>query len=231
MPHKAPIGILMLDTRFPRIPGDIGNTASWPFPILMERVDNASPKRVVRGDPAALLPDFIAAGERLAAAGACAITTSCGFLTVFQRELAAALPVPVATSSLLQVASVNALLPPGKRAGVLTISGATLSPAHLHAAGVPVGTPIGSTEAGREFTQAILEDRETLDVAQARQDILEAALALQATHPDLGAIILECTNMGPYAPDIVEATGLPVFSILTYLRWLHASLAPPSFTG
>ena len=225
----APVGILMLDTRFPRIPGDIGNPASWPFPILTRKVVRASPDLVVRRDPSAFLPAFIEAGHALVAEGAALVTTSCGFLAVFQEELAEALPVPVLTSALLQVATVNRLLPPGRRAGILTISGSTLTPRHLALAAVPEGTPIGSTEGGMEFTRAILDDVPHLDVDRARADILAAAGDLQARHPELGAIVLECTNMGPYAADIQRATGLPVFSVLTFVRWLHAGVQPPAF--
>jgi hypothetical protein len=230
MTHDAaPVGILMLESRFPRIPGDVGNAASWPFPVRMKTIAAASPDRVVRQDPSALLPEFIAAGQALVAEGAICVTTSCGFLAVFQRDLAAALPVPVLTSSLLQVDAVNRLLPEGRRAGVLTIAASALSPRHLALAGVPAGTPIGTTEGGQEFTRAILADEPHLDVPKARRDNVEAALSLQAAHPDLGAIVLECTNMGPYASDIQDATGLPVFSILTFVSWLRAAALPRSW--
>ena len=43
---------------------------------------------------------------------------------------------------------------------------------------------------------------------------------------NVGAIVLECTNMAPYADDIRRATGLPVFSILTLINWFQASLSP-----
>lgn len=229
MTNSAPVGILMLDSRFPRIPGDIGNAASWSFPVAMKRVDSATPDRVVRNDPAALLPDFIAAGQDLVVEGAVCITTSCGFLSVFQRDLAEALPVPVLTSSLLQVATVNRLLPAGQRAGVLTISSTSLTPRHLELAGVPEGTPIGTTEGGRCFTDAILSNAPHFDIEAARHDNIDAALALKVRHPDLGAIVLECTNMGPYAADIRAATGLPVFSILTFVSWLRAAVVPPAW--
>ena len=176
-----------------------------------------------------MLEAFIAAARELVADGADGITTNCGFLSLYQPELAAAVPVPVATSSLMQVAMVNRLLSPGRRAGVLTISASTLTPLHLERAGVPEGTPVGSTEGGREFTRAILGNEPELDVDAARADNVEAARALQALHPDLGAIVLECTNMVPYAADIRSATGLPVFSIANFIGWFHAALVPPRF--
>ncbi len=225
--YGASVGILMLDAQFPRIPGDMGNALTWPFPVLYRIVRDASPDRVVRHRAEGMLDAFIEAAEDLVKDGVDGITTNCGFLSLFQKELSQALPVPVATSSLMQVEMVNRILSSGKRAGVLTISASTLTSDHLIAAGVPADTPIGSTEGGQEFTRAILGNELTLDVDKARQDNIEAALALQNQNPDLGAIVLECTNMCPYAADIQRATGLPVFSIVNFIAWFQAGLNPP----
>ena len=124
----APLGILMLEARFPRIAGDMGNGTTWPFPVLYRVVSGASPEKVVLKGAAGLLPDFIDAAKDLVRLGAEAITTNCGFLSLFQKEIAAAVGVPVATSSLMQVPWVQATLPPGKRVGLVTVSGSTLTP-------------------------------------------------------------------------------------------------------
>lgn len=224
--YGASVGILMLDARFPRIPGDMGNATTWPFPVLYRVVRKATPDLVVRRGATGMLDDFIEAGQDLVRDGADGITTNCGFLSLFQRELSSALQVPVATSSLMQVSLVNRLLPPGKRAAILTISASTLTHRHLVAAGVPDATPIGTTEGGREFTRAILGNEPELDVEAARQDNVDAAMALCRQHKDIGALVLECTNMVPYAADIRAATGLPVFSIETFVSWFQASLVP-----
>ncbi len=227
--YGASVGILMLEAQFPRIPGDMGNALSWDFPVQYRVVRGASPDLVVRQGARGMLPAFIEAAQELVSGGADGITTNCGFLSLFQDELAAAVEVPVAASALMQVPLVNAVLPPAKRAGILTISGSTLSEAHLAAAGVPSGTPIGTTEGLREFTRAILGNEAELDVDAARLDNVEAALALKAAHPDLGAIVLECTNMVPYAAEIQSATGLPVFSILSFITWFQSGLNPRRF--
>ncbi len=224
--YGAAVGILMLDARFPRIPGDMGNATTWPFPVHYRIVRSATPDRVVRKGAEGLLDTFLDAARDLVADGVDGITTNCGFLSLFQQELADAVGVPVATSSLMQVEMVNRLLPAGRRAGVLTISASTLTPLHLEKAGVPAGTPVGTTEGGREFTRAILGNELELDVEAARQDNVDAARALVAANPDLGALVLECTNMVPYAADIRAATGLPVFSIETFVRWFQAALVP-----
>jgi len=224
--YGASIGILMLEARFPRVPGDMGNAATFPFPVQYRLVEGATPARVVREGAAGLLGPFVDAARDLVRHGVDGITTNCGFLSLFQDELAAAVDVPVATSSLMQVALVNRLLPPGRRAGILTISGSTLSAAHLAAAGVPGNTPIGTTEDGKEFTRVILGDEPTLDVALAEADNVRAAQDLCARHSGVGAIVLECTNMTPYAAAIATATGRPVFTPADFVAWFRAALVP-----
>jgi Asp/Glu/hydantoin racemase len=228
--YGAPLGILMLEARFPRILGDMGNAGTWPFPVLFRVVRGASPEKVVLQGAKGLLDDFVAAARELVDLGAEAITTNCGFLALFQAELAAAVQVPVATSSLLQVHWVQTMLPPGKRVGVVTVSRGSLTPAHLAAAGVPQDVPVEGTEGGREFFRVLIKaEKEDLDVALAEQDILEAGRRLVARHPEVGAIVLECTNMPPYAAALREAVGLPVYDIYTLVRWFHGGLRPQRF--
>ena len=228
--YGASVGILMLEARFPRILGDMGNAATWDFPVMYKVVRDASPDRVVRRGAEGTLEAFIGAARELEADGVDGITTNCGFLSLLQKELAQAVNVPVLTSSLMQVRAVNAMLPPGKVAGVLTISGSTLTRAHLDGAGVPEGTPLGTTEGGAHFTEAVLGDALELDAEASERDNVEAARALAAAHPEMGALVLECTNMTPYAAAIQAETGLPVFSMLSFVTWFQSGLAPKSWT-
>lgn len=227
--YGARIGILMLEARFPRIPGDMGNATTWPFPVLYKVVTGASPQRVVRERAAGLLEPFLDAARELVRLGADGITSNCGFLSLFQDQIAAAAGVPVAISSMMQVPMVERLLPPGKRAGILTISAATMTAEHLAKAGVPAGTPVVGTDGGREFTRAILDNEVRLDVAAAEQDILDAGAELVAKHPQVGAIVLECTNMAPYARALAEHVRMPVYDIYSFVSWFHAGIAPRDF--
>jgi len=229
--YGAPLGILMLEAKFPRIPGDMGNATTWPFPVLYRVVEGASPEKVVLKGAAGLLPDFIATAKELIRLGAEAITTNCGFLSLFQREIAAAVGVPVATSSLMQVPWVQATLPPGRRVGLVTVSGSTLSPAHLEGAGVPLDTPLVGTESGKEFFRVLIKaEKEDMDIALAEQDVVEAGKQLVEKHPDVGAIVLECTNMPPYAAALQAAVELPVYDIYSMITWFHAGLRPRVFS-
>src|SRR5215469_5888415 len=215
--YGARLGILMLEARFPRIPGDMGNAETWPFPVLYRIVKGASPQRVVREKAAGLLPAFIEAAMGLVSQGADGITTNCGFLALFQKELAVAVGVPVATSSLLQAPFIESLLPPGKRVGIVTVSGESLTTEHLAGVGLAANIPIQGTEGGSEFTRVLLGNETRLDVAAAERDILEAGATLLRRHGDIGAILLECTNMAPYARALREATQLPVFDMYSFM--------------
>jgi hypothetical protein len=227
--YGARVGILMLETRFPRIPGDMGNALTWKFPVLYKVVPGATPDRVVRRKSAGLINAFLDAAAELVQLGADGITTTCGFLSLYQREIATHVGVPVATSSLMQIPLIERILPSGRRVGVLTVSAASLGAEHMVAAGADPATPIVGTDGGREFTRVMVDDMPTLDAAAAERDILEAGEALVAAHPDTGAILLECTNMVPYARALSEHLRLPVFSIHTFVSWFHAGLVPREF--
>jgi Asp/Glu/hydantoin racemase len=227
--YGARLGILMLEARFPRIPGDMGNAGTWPFPVLYRVVRGASPQRVVMQKAEGLLDDFLAAARELVELGADGITTNCGFLSIYQRQIADHVGVPVATSSLMQVPFIQSVLPSGRRVGVITVNATTLTPAHLAAIGVDPSTPMVGTEGGREFTRVLVGNEAVLDVAAAEQDILDAGDALVARHPEVGAVLLECTNMLPYSRALSERLRLPVYDIYSFVTWFHAGLSPRDF--
>ena len=227
--YGAKVGILMLETRFPRIPGDMGHAETWPFPVLYKVVPGASPRRVVCDGARGLLDKFLDAADELVRLGADGITTTCGFLSLYQREIAAHVGVPVATSSLMQIPFIEGVLPAGKRVGVLTVSAANLTEEHLRAAGADPETPVVGTDDGEEFTRVMINDEERLDVAAAERDILAAGDRLVASHDGIGAVLLECTNMVPYARALSQRLRLPVFSIYTFVTWFHSGLIPREF--
>jgi len=219
--YGAPLGILMLDARFPRIPGDMGNAQTWPYPVLYRVVRGASPEKVVLQAGQGTLTAFIDAALELIDQGAEAITTNCGFLALFQQQLSERLNVWV-----------QATLPPGQRVGVVTVSRQSLTPAHLAAVNLPADLPMAGTENGREFFRVLIKaEKNDMDVTLARADVVDAARDLVARHPEVGAIVLECTNMPPYAADVQAATGLPVYDIYSMINWFHTGLRPRRFAS
>lgn len=220
------VGILMLDTRFPRIRGDMGNATSFPFPVRYHRVAGADPDLVVRRGAEGLLPAFVEGAQALEREGVGAITTNCGFLIKYQAALARAVQVPVFTSSLLLVPLVHRLLPVGQRVGIMTVNAASLTPEHLTGAGIGADVPlaVAGLETEKEFTRTLLDNELELDVDAAREEHVRVAQRLVGEHPDVGAIVLECTNMPPYTADIQRATGRPVWDILSLVTLVHDGL-------
>jgi Asp/Glu/hydantoin racemase len=221
------VGILMLDTRFPRIAGDMGNATTFPFPVRYHRVTGAAPDLVVRRGAAGLLDAFVDGARALEREGVGAITTNCGFLVKFQRQMAAAVRVPVFTSSLLLVPLVHRLIGPGRRVGIMTVNAPSLTPEHLAGAGIGADVPLAviGMETEKEFTRVMLDDELELDVDAARDEHRRIARRLVSEHPDVGAIVLECTNMPPYADDIRRETGLAVFDVTSLVRMAHDAIA------
>ena len=227
--YGARVGILMLDTKWPRPPGDTGNALTWPFPVLYKVVPGASARVVIHEQGRGLGPAFLKAAEELVKDGADGITTTGGFLAIFQKDLAAHVNVPVASSSLMQVPLVQRLLPPGRRVGVLSVQGNRITPEHWDAVGAPHDTPVMGTENGREFTRVMLGDTVDMDYAAAEQDIMEAGDELVRRHPDVGAIVCENHNMAPYAAALNARLGIPIFTVYTFVTWFQAGLAPRDF--
>ncbi len=220
------VGILMLDTQFPRIPGDMGNAGTFDFPVRYHRVAGASPDRVVRQGHRDLLPAFVEGARFLEREGVRAITTNCGFLSQFQRELAASVSVPVFTSSLMLVPLAHRMLPAGRAVGILTVDASSLRPEHMAGAGITRDMPVvvAGLETEKEFTRTLLDDELTLDVEASRQEHVTVTRRLLAAHPEIGAIVLECTNMPPYRADIQAISGLPVFDITTLVTMVHEAI-------
>jgi hypothetical protein len=220
----------MLETTFPRIPGDVGNPATFTFPVVYKTVPGASPQKIVIEADTRLVANFIEAGRELIARGVKAITTSCGFLALFQRQLVNALPVPVFTSSLLQVHLAQAIIRPDQQVGILTARRASLTKAHLAAVGIQnYSLAIGGMDHAPEFNAVFIGGKSTLNEVQCRREMLSATEQLMDTHPDIGVMVLECTNMPPYANAIRQATGLPVFDTVTLINQVYAALGEYGF--
>jgi hypothetical protein len=219
-----PLGVLMLDTRFARFVGDIGNPQSYAEPVLFEVVRGATVDKIVPAKAPPLIDDFVAAGERLIARGATAVTTGCGFLVLNQAELAARLSVPVATSALLLIPALMKLLPKGKRLGVLTFSARDLTPAHFVAAGAPADTPVEGVQQDGVFQKAIYEQPCDDSVSAREAEVVAAARRLIERHSDIGAILFECTNFPPHRAAVKAATGLPVYDVFTLIGMLRSAV-------
>jgi len=217
-----PLGILMLDTRFPRIEGDIGNPRSFDFPVIFRTMRGIGSQDAVAAHPDR--PRVLAAlksnAEALAAEGAVGLSTSCGFLALYQKDLEALSPVLVATSALLLIATLT-----GKKVGVITASAENLTPAHFAAVGAPPDTPVAGLPPDGAFAATFLRNGTTLDREAVEAETVASGRELLRDHPEVDAIVLECTNLPPYRKALEAALGVPVFDVLDLLKGFRASLA------
>lgn len=219
------IGILMLDTKFPRIPGDIGNALTFDFPVKYKKVKGATSQRVVREADPSLIAPFIEAARELEEEGVSAITTSCGFLAIFHDYLADAVSIPVFTSSLLQVPIVFRMLKKGQKVGIMTASKPHLTELHFKGAGIKdIPLVIYGMEEQEEFPAVFLDQKETLDIEKAESEMVQVATKMVSENPDVGAIVFECTNMPPFRKAVQQAVNLPVFDIVTLMNYVYDSV-------
>jgi len=211
----------MLDTRFPRIEGDIGNAASFGFPVIFRKMEGIGSADAVTTHPdrPRVLAALRANAAALAAEGAVGLGTSCGFLALYQDDLAAVSPVPVATSALLLIKGLK-----DKKVGVITASAKNLTAAHFEAVGAPADTPFVGLPEDSSFAGTFLRNGLTLDRAAVEREVVAAGRALVARHPEIEVVVLECTNLPPYKKALESALGLPVYDVLDLLEGFYAGL-------
>ncbi len=225
------IGILILDASYPCIPGNVGNASTFPFPVRYEKVEGASIDRLLNQQDSDLVTPFIDAAQRLYNSGVHAITGACGFMALFQQEVAQSLKIPVFLSTLLQLPFMYQIT--GKKVGVITADATCLQPKHFISTGVPEGFPlaIAGMENQSEFRDAILKEKGTLDSDKIQDEVVAVASELVNQNPDIGSILLECSDLPPYAHAVQAAVGLPVFDFFTMINYMHTSLVRTPFNG
>ena len=228
-----PIGILCLETYYGRPPGHLRNASTFRFPVIYRIVQGATAKRVVKQADRELLTPFIEAARGLEQEGVMAITGSCGFLALFQDELADAVDIPLFTSSLIQIPLVYRMLRRNQKVGILTASKSTLTEEHLKAVGAEaVPVCVAGMDDQQEFCDVIIEGRRTeLDLARLGQEVLAVVGRLVEDHPEMGALVIECTDLPPFAHLIQEKIRRPVFDIVTLTNMVYETLLRTPFQG
>ncbi|MEJ2165035.1 MAG: aspartate/glutamate racemase family protein [Desulfobacterales bacterium] len=228
-----PIGILCLETYYGRPPGHIRNASTFRFPVLYRVVEGATARRVVKEAAPELLNPFIKAARELEREGVMAVTGSCGFLALFQNELADSVDIPVYTSSLIQIPMVYRMLRRSQKVGILTASAGTLTDAHLKAVGAE-GVPVcvAGMDDRKEFCEVVIEGRRSeLDIARLAAEVLAVVDALAENNPEMGALVIECTDLPPFAHLIQEKVHLPVFDIVTLTNMVYETLVRTEYQG
>jgi hypothetical protein len=226
------VGVLMLDYRGPFIPGDVGNATTYRYPVLFKLVKGLTFDRVLAADPDAEA-DIIEAARELERFGVKGISSDCGFLIQYQRAVASAVKVPVFMSSLLQIPFLSMMFEPGRPIGCITATRKALGNRVLELAGVrsDIEVVVRGMEDHEHFKWAILEEGGELDSDLIEAEVVSEAKKMVEERPDMGALVLECSLMPPYASAVQKATGLPVFDFVSMIDYFHAGTHRQPYQG
>lgn len=226
------IGILLLDYRGPFVPGDVGNATTYGYPVLFKLVKGLTLDRVLAGDPECEAA-IVEAAKELEAFGVRGISSDCGFLIQYQEAVKNAVRVPVFMSSLLQIPFVSLMIEAKRPVGCITATRQKLGNRVLELAGVKseINVVIQGMEDQPHFKQAILEEGGELDSDLIEAETVACAKALQERHPDMAAIVLECSMLPPYAKAVQDETGLPVFDFVTMINYFYEASHRKAYQG
>jgi Asp/Glu/hydantoin racemase len=229
------IGILMQCDTLYRFPGDVGNATTFPFPVRYKEVHGIPGTFLQEPEPASSLGPFLTGARELEQEGVAAIVAGCGFFARFQGELSRAVDIPFFSSSLLQVPLIHCGLGCRRAIGIITANTRALTEECFEGAGwsskqIPLA--IAGLDQQPEAL-ALLRGDDVSDAARTRLEALLAELAvdLVGRNPAVGALVLECTNLPPFAAAIQEAVGLPVFDVVTLTTMVYEAVTRHRYVG
>jgi hypothetical protein len=235
------LGIILLDDVYPGFPGDVRNASAYPFPIQYEIAANVDiPSLVIEEDKSPCLAPVIEAALKLERMGCRAIAAECGYFAYFQREVAAAVRIPVFMSSLLQTPLACQIVGPEQVVGVLAAHQCYLTPHHLASVGIEessnvvIGGAMDQMECG-EFdhlwTKGHRTDPPQAVYDKAQEEFLKVAVRFFREHPNMGAMVLECTGFPPFARALQREIEIPIFSWGTMLDYAYSVAVHREYYG
>ena len=230
------VGMLMLDTTYPLIPGNVGNATTYDFPVRF---------KLLKGIPSDWWCDaegpssnrrekFIGFAKELEKEGVRAITTGCGFFAIYQKAVAEALNVPFFSSPLLLVPMVSRMIGKNKRVGIISAGANRLKGSFLENAGIDESIPIAvdGMDDKEEFSNTVVfEKKPMMDVAKVESEVIDVSRRLVKNHPDVGAIVFECSDLPPFSAAVQEAIRLPVFDFITLVNMVYQTVVQKRYTG
>jgi len=235
------LGIIILDDVYPGFPGDVRNASAYPFPIQYEIAEGVDIQALVWAeDKSPCLEPIKRAAKKLEKMGCRAIAAECGYFAYFQKDIAGYVDVPVFMSSLLQVPFAQQLIGPNKVVGLLAAQKQCMTEAHLRAVGIQPGSNYvlgGACDDGRcvEFDHLWLASKRPSPPGayydKAEKEFLEVAIEFYQAHPNMGAMVLECTGMQPFARALQREIDIPIFSWGTLLDYAYSVVVHRDYYG
>lgn len=235
------LGIMVLDDAYPGFPGDVRNASAFPYPIQYEiaaGVDNYT--LVWEQDKSPCRQPILDAAKKLERMGCKAIAAECGYFAWFQKDVAGHVDVPVFMSSLLQVPFIQHLIGPEKSVGIVCAQKRFLTDTHLKNVGIDLNSNFviagSQDEYGCPEFDNLWDHEKRPDVPEiyydkAEKDMVSICRKFCTSHPEISALMLECTGMQPFARSVQQAVDLPVFSWGTLLDYAYSVVSHREYYG
>lgn len=217
-----PVGIICIKLDYPKIPGNVVNAQTFPFPVVYEVLDFEI-EHLFEGDPT-LEQLVLDAAKKLEGAGVKAIVGACGYFAHFQRSVANAVDVPVYMSSLCQLPMIRMGCGTDGEIGVLCANGENLDEKILSQIDESAEGLIIEDVSKLDSFGAIRWGKDVLDNAALASDLADLAAQMREDSPNMKAVLLECSDLPPYSYDIQQACGLPVYDFITLIEWAARSV-------
>ena len=232
------IGIALFDgRRYPILPGDVANASTYDYPVRLKVIeglfDTPTPWDKNRAVPADI-QKIIDAVKSLEDDGVRAVVTACGFFSVVQEVLADAVNIPVFTSPLMMVPQIVRMIRSDRSVCIITASERLLVSDYLTAVGIASDMPVHivGMEASTEFYATHMGGTQTtLDVDLQTRELVEIARNAVIRFPDIGALLLECSQLPTFAADIQDVVNLPVFDYIGFIDMIYCSVVQRRYTG
>lgn len=207
------VGILTLDTSHPLALGNVQNAESFPFPVSYAVVRDVTFAGLMGGDPSALAP-ILAGIAELEGRGVSVIVGACGSFANYQQDAARASRVPVILSIMLEVPLLLNALPLHAKLGIVFARTSTFTDRVRSQCGIQDTSRIVSIGADAiPAFASILHQEQSLDGVALELGLVDLTKHAVREHPDIGAWLLQCSDLPPYAAAIQRATSLPVFDM------------------
>lgn len=223
------IGIIAVNLIYPKIPGNVANASTYDFPVLYREVEFEI-ERLFTGD-LEIEKQIIDAARWLEAQGVRAIVGACGYFAHFQKSVSETVSVPVLMSSLCQLPLIKTATAPSKRILVLAASGDDLDDDLLSQIGSDSSRLLVHNIGSLPEFAPIRWGGTTLDNGALKSALVAEISRVLSENDDIGAILLECSDLPPYAKAIQASSGLPVFDFNTMINMLYNAVSQKTYFG
>ena len=228
------VGVIVLNSKIPCPPGHISNAWTFDFPVHYLQIDEAGLDEVVNKGDQSIVEAIIRGAKQLELDGCRAILADCGYFGNYQKEIAASVDVPVYMSSVIQASWIAIALKPDQKIGIICANKDGITDQMFEACGVGKDVRdrcIVRGAGGNPEFDKLLADYGELDFEAIKNEVVDIAVEMTEEHPEIGAILLECTDMPPYSYAIQAATNLPVYDATSLIKYVNSVVTQRPYGG